>query len=261
MHERSRSRASTPPTSSRARSPVCATPAPRLPGGGLAVCALDTELLGHWWYEGFAWLAAVVEECSRQGLELVRLDDALERASSRRRLERDGEAWQASSWGKDGDLSTWSGPAVAEMAFAVRAAELAARGRGRGACTRGGARAAGAAGQRLAVHGLARHRRPLRARALRRPPRGARARALRRRGARASRPAQPRRVRRPHGAAVVPVEQLTPSASSAGRRACGSRAPARRRRRRSRARPSVTTELVPMMLLSPTLTPRSTHAP
>ena len=50
-----------------------------LPGGGLAVCALDTELLGHWWYEGIAWLAAVVEECSRQGLELVRLDDALER--------------------------------------------------------------------------------------------------------------------------------------------------------------------------------------
>jgi 1,4-alpha-glucan branching enzyme len=23
-----------------------------LPGGGLLVCAVDTELLGHWWYEG-----------------------------------------------------------------------------------------------------------------------------------------------------------------------------------------------------------------
>ena len=44
------------------------------------MCALDTELLGHWWYEGIAWLRAVVEECARQGLELVRLDDALERA-------------------------------------------------------------------------------------------------------------------------------------------------------------------------------------
>ena len=53
-----------------------------LPGGGLAVCALDTELLGHWWYEGIAWLEAVVEECSRQGLELVRLDDALEAAGA-----------------------------------------------------------------------------------------------------------------------------------------------------------------------------------
>ena len=47
-----------------------------LPGGGLVVCALDTELLGHWWYEGVAWLAAVVEEAARQGLALVRLDEA-----------------------------------------------------------------------------------------------------------------------------------------------------------------------------------------
>ena len=31
-----------------------------LPGGGLAVCALDTELLGHWWYEGIHWLQAVI---------------------------------------------------------------------------------------------------------------------------------------------------------------------------------------------------------
>jgi 1,4-alpha-glucan branching enzyme len=120
-----------------------------LPGGGLAVCALDTELLGHWWYEGTAWLSAVVQECSRQGLELVRLDDAPARldpvtagewrkgesgaevesgaegenggASSRRRF---GEGRQTTSWGAHGDLSTWSGPAVAEVAFALRRAEL-----------------------------------------------------------------------------------------------------------------------------------------
>jgi 1,4-alpha-glucan branching enzyme len=30
----------------------------------------------------------------------------------------------ASSWGANGDLSTWSGPAVAEVAFALRRAEL-----------------------------------------------------------------------------------------------------------------------------------------
>ena len=139
---------STPPTSWRERSPACVTPTSRrrpatpLPGGGLVVCALDTELLGHWWYEGIAWLRAVVEECSRQGLELVRLDDALERRepaglaeapSEARRSSGSsdavsavggGVAWQASTWGKGGDLSTWSGPAVAEMAFATRAAEL-----------------------------------------------------------------------------------------------------------------------------------------
>jgi 1,4-alpha-glucan branching enzyme len=93
-----------------------------LPGGGLAVCALDTELLGHWWYEGITWLEAIVRECARQGLELVRLDDALERLEPAR-LE-DGEVSEASSWGDDGNLSTWSGPQVAELAFATRAGEL-----------------------------------------------------------------------------------------------------------------------------------------
>jgi 1,4-alpha-glucan branching enzyme len=106
-----------------------------LPGGGLVVCALDTELLGHWWYEGTAFLEAVVEECTRQGLELVRLDDALERLQAVGGEPRSGarsvpageperpHVWPC-SWGSGGDLSTWSGPAVAEMAFAMRAAEL-----------------------------------------------------------------------------------------------------------------------------------------
>jgi 1,4-alpha-glucan branching enzyme len=108
-----------------------------LPGGGLAVCALDTELLGHWWYEGIAWLGAVVEECERQGLELIRLDDALARIEPARIRERhDGllpsgargfvEDESASSWGAGGDLSTWSSPAVADVAFALRRAELQA---------------------------------------------------------------------------------------------------------------------------------------
>jgi 1,4-alpha-glucan branching enzyme len=92
------------------------------PGGGLITCALDTELLGHWWYEGIDWLRAVVGECERQGLALVRLDDALERFEPVSREPPGG--WRPCSWGKDGDLSTWSGPAVGEMAFASRAAEL-----------------------------------------------------------------------------------------------------------------------------------------
>jgi 1,4-alpha-glucan branching enzyme len=97
-----------------------------LPGGGLAVCALDTELLGHWWYEGIVWLQAVVEECSRQGLELLRLDDALERLEPAPLANRTGSPAMSepSSWGKNGDLSTWSGPKVAELAFGARAAEL-----------------------------------------------------------------------------------------------------------------------------------------
>lgn len=97
----------------------------RLRDGGLAVCALDTELLGHWWYEGVHWLGAVVEECSRQGLPLVRLDEA---AAMRNPVPF---AWaqtetdvHATTWGRDGDLSTWSGPQVADMAFEQRAGEL-----------------------------------------------------------------------------------------------------------------------------------------
>ena len=39
----------------RLRDGAEAAPGP-LPGGGLVVCALDTELLGHWWYEGVSWL-------------------------------------------------------------------------------------------------------------------------------------------------------------------------------------------------------------
>jgi 1,4-alpha-glucan branching enzyme len=92
-----------------------------LPGGGLAVCALDTELLGHWWYEGIHWLQAVIEECDTQELELVRLDDALERFEPAPLADAE---WDVSSWGAGGDLSTWSAPAVADMAFDTRAAEL-----------------------------------------------------------------------------------------------------------------------------------------
>jgi 1,4-alpha-glucan branching enzyme len=105
-----------------------------LSGGGLAVLAVDSELFGHWWYEGLAWLEAVVEECSRQGLALLRLDDALEvhepapmkePGVGGEALEHGGgEDWQASTWGLNSDLSTWSGPSVADLAFAARAGEL-----------------------------------------------------------------------------------------------------------------------------------------
>jgi len=96
----------------------------RLPGGGLVVCALDTELLGHWWYEGISWLRAVVDECARQGLELERLDDALEHCEPATLESEPPSSWGSSTWGAGGDLSTWSGPQVAEMAFAARAGEL-----------------------------------------------------------------------------------------------------------------------------------------
>jgi 1,4-alpha-glucan branching enzyme len=98
----------------------------RVAGGGLCVCALDTELLGHWWYEGIDWLGFVAEEARDL---LVRIDDALDNPAVA------PGSLPVTSWGTPRDLSTWSGPAVADMMFAMRNAELrvVAKGGGVGA--------------------------------------------------------------------------------------------------------------------------------
>jgi 1,4-alpha-glucan branching enzyme len=85
---------------------------------GALCCAFDTELLGHWWYEGLGWLEAVVAEAAAQGLELATVGRALERVEP---VERE---LGAATWGTGKDLSTWDSPQVAEMAFAARTAEL-----------------------------------------------------------------------------------------------------------------------------------------
>jgi 1,4-alpha-glucan branching enzyme len=92
----------------------------RVREGGVCVCALDTELLGHWWYEGVHWLRAVLEESARQGLRLTTLDDALDRHEP----DPAPAELPVSSWGAGGDLRTWSGPPVADLAWRARAAEL-----------------------------------------------------------------------------------------------------------------------------------------
>jgi 1,4-alpha-glucan branching enzyme len=106
----------------------------------LAVCALDTELLGHWWYEGIAWLGAVIEEAERQGLALAPLDDALARhqpvplhtalaaAAPAPRAVAHVRAGRlpTTTWGTPRDLSTWTGPQVANLAWQTRDAELRA---------------------------------------------------------------------------------------------------------------------------------------
>ncbi|MDX6698238.1 MAG: 1,4-alpha-glucan branching enzyme [Solirubrobacteraceae bacterium] len=117
----------------------------RVAGGGLCVCALDTELLGHWWHEGPIWLDAVLDEAARQDLSLTNLDDALDRhdpvavedalAGGAPAMGRPAEL-PVTTWGTPRDLSTWSGPGVADLAWRARAAELRV------------ARAGGAAGTR-----------------------------------------------------------------------------------------------------------------
>jgi 1,4-alpha-glucan branching enzyme len=85
---------------------------------GLIVFAIDTELLGHWWWEGPAWLEEVLAAAPEQGVELVTLGEAARRhPGEERRLQR-------STWGEDKGLRTWDSPAVADMASAARRLEL-----------------------------------------------------------------------------------------------------------------------------------------
>jgi 1,4-alpha-glucan branching enzyme len=93
----------------------------RVAAGGICVCALDTELLGHWWYEGVHWLAAVLAEADAQGLALTALDEG---AVARHPAVAVPAALPPTSWGEGGDLRTWSAPQVADLAWQARAAEL-----------------------------------------------------------------------------------------------------------------------------------------
>ena len=90
----------------------------RLDGGGLLCCALDTELMGHWWYEGPEFLRVVLAEAPAAGIELVTLPAALDA------IEPVERPLAASTWGKGKDFRTWDSPGVAELAFTARRAEL-----------------------------------------------------------------------------------------------------------------------------------------
>jgi 1,4-alpha-glucan branching enzyme len=94
----------------------------RVARGGLCVVAVDTELIGDWWHEGPLWLAAVVDEATAQGLALARLDDAL----TRHEPVAAPAGLPVTTWGTPRDLTTWSAPPVAGMAWDARDAELRA---------------------------------------------------------------------------------------------------------------------------------------
>ena len=85
---------------------------------GLVTCAIDTELLGHWWYEGMDWVKAVLDEAERQDVPLMRASDALAAVPP---VER---GLSASTWGRPKDMTTWDSPRVADFAWTARSAEL-----------------------------------------------------------------------------------------------------------------------------------------
>ena len=63
-------------------------------------------------------LRAVLAEAGEQGLDLTTVSEGAERVEPVQR------PLEASSWGTEKDFSTWDSPAVAEVAFAARRAEL-----------------------------------------------------------------------------------------------------------------------------------------
>ena len=119
---------------------------------GLCVFAVDTELLGHWWAEGPAWLAELPAAAERAGVRLVRLSEALERheATERARCRQAGErarAWRPGTRRRSptspGARGGWSSACCGPSAAIARAPAGGAR----------GARAARGAVERLGLHG------------------------------------------------------------------------------------------------------------
>jgi 1,4-alpha-glucan branching enzyme len=77
---------------------------------GLVVAAYDTELFGHWWHEGPAFLDAVLRLLPSAGVRTTTLEGALEAG-----LVGGGVDLGPGSWGAGKDFSVWAGPAVADL--------------------------------------------------------------------------------------------------------------------------------------------------
>lgn len=73
------------------------------PGTPLVVAAFDTELFGHWWHEGPAWLERVLTLMPEAGIEIVTLEQATVDAQSPVYAE-------AGSWGLHKDWHIWTDP-------------------------------------------------------------------------------------------------------------------------------------------------------
>jgi len=96
--------------------------------GPLLALAFDTELFGLWWYEGIWFLEGLCEALAELPVQVVALEEAAALAEP---PPDEGEP-PPTSWGKGGDLRTWSSATaeVAALAGEARRLELAAVGAG-----------------------------------------------------------------------------------------------------------------------------------
>jgi 1,4-alpha-glucan branching enzyme len=91
--------------------------------GALVVAAYDTELFGHWWFEGVDWLETVVRRVAADpGLRPTTLASRRERRPPTRRLHL-----PESSWGYAKGHASWVTPGTRPMWAELRRAEDRAR--------------------------------------------------------------------------------------------------------------------------------------
>ena len=144
---------------------------------GLVVAAYDTELFGHWWHEGPAFLEQVLRLLPEAGVRVTTLRGAIEAGHVEGRVDLG-----PGSWGSGKDWRVWDGAQVADLVDdnarlqkrwldavddALRPPAARPRPRLGPALARRPARAV----QRLGVHGHQGLRRRIRARPRRRAPR------------------------------------------------------------------------------------------
>ncbi|WP_433556479.1 1,4-alpha-glucan branching protein domain-containing protein [Pseudonocardia xinjiangensis] len=82
----------------------------RLGRPALTVAAFDTELFGHWWHEGPAWLEAVLRALPEAGVRVTTLRGAADAG-----LVGEPVELPPSSWGSGKDWRVWAGDQVADF--------------------------------------------------------------------------------------------------------------------------------------------------
>jgi len=76
----------------------------------LLAVTFDSELFGHWWFEGVDWLGLVLSELTASEVRVATAAEYLDREPPKGRV-----ALAEGSWGKNNDHSTWLNEGTASM--------------------------------------------------------------------------------------------------------------------------------------------------
>jgi 1,4-alpha-glucan branching enzyme len=79
-------------------------------GDPLLAVTFDSELFGHWWFEGVDWLGLVLRELTESDVRVATAAEYLDREPPKERI-----ALAEGSWGKNNDHSTWLNEGTAWM--------------------------------------------------------------------------------------------------------------------------------------------------